>query len=303
MAISFVSETDFANNAASPGPTISHTSAGGNWLIVAGLVFTSTTSISGITSISDSAGNTWHFATGNSQSPPSQAGSGGGDFYCVFVGWTSQDVGAVTSVTIHDGTGNSDFWRVALMEFSGIVQADSGAATFQAAAANPTATVGVTNSGDLVIGVADSRQGNITALPAGWTALPGGQVFIGDDFPGAAGPLSPAWTMASSDYAVALMSFSPVALTNNVTASFGLAMAPLGESFTAAERMSASFGLAMAPLKSHFTATETGSNISASFGLAMAPLKMSFSQHRAGSAGVPSSEEARGFKRWLFWEV
>jgi hypothetical protein len=89
-----------------------------------------------------------------------------------------------------------------------------------------------------------------------------------------------------------------------VSASFGLAMAPLKESFTAAETITASsFTMPMAPLKESFTATETGSNISASFGLGMAPLKMRFSQSGRAGLVTPADDEAREFKRWLLWEA
>ena len=89
----------------------------------------------------------------------------------------------------------------------------------------------------------------------------------------------------------------------NISASFGLAMAPLAESFTAAERISGHFGLAMAPLAESFTGHETGVNISASFGLAMAPLKLRFAQGGQHRPGTPDSDEARGFKRWLLWDL
>lgn len=88
-----------------------------------------------------------------------------------------------------------------------------------------------------------------------------------------------------------------------VSASFGLAMAPLKESFTAAERMAATFALGMAPLKESFTAHETGSNITSTFALGMAPLKLRFSQRSPGGLAIPSDEESRAFKRWLLWEV
>jgi hypothetical protein len=215
MAIALVGQAGVTGSSiASPGPAVSYTSTAGNTLIVTGLVYAGATTITGITSISDSAGNTWHFSTSNSNNPASAAEGTSGNFLCCFTGW-SISAAAVTSVSIHDGTGNSDFWRLAVSEWSGIGAADAGAAA-TGTAGNPSVTLSLSNAGDLMVGSADSAVANMTALPAGWTALSGAGAannYVGYDLPGSSGSMSPTWTTSdvTKDWAEAVMAFTPVA--------------------------------------------------------------------------------------------
>jgi len=210
MAITHVGDAAASGSQAAPGPTVTYSSTGGNTLIASGSWYAGATVNAGITQVTDSAGNIWQYATSDSQKPPSAHNLVGGNYYGVFVAWTIA-ASAVTSVTVKDGTGNADFWRVIVSEWSGIVVADAGTASASPGPVNnPSATVSLFDAGELVVAAADSISG-LPSAPAGATEFPSdlttGNVY---ELPGVAGPLTFTWTAGSVDYAIAMMSFSPV---------------------------------------------------------------------------------------------
>jgi hypothetical protein len=194
---------------ASPGPTLTYSSTAGNALVLSGIVYAGTTNVGGITGVTDSAGNAWEYITFNSPIlPPSQEGTDGTNFYVCFHAWCV-NAKAVTSVTVTDSTGHSDFWHVVLSEWSNVGGIDTGS-TIAGTGANPTGTISLRNSKCVVIGVADTSAGNITNLPANATRFSSdanNQICYA--IPAVAGVSTFAWTMASSDYAVAMLSLTP----------------------------------------------------------------------------------------------
>lgn len=245
MAITLVGQTGVdGQSEASPGPSIAYSSAGGtNTLILTGLVYAGSTAINGITAVTDSADNTWHFSTSNTNNPPSAAEGTSGNWICTFVAWCI-GAAAVTSVSVHDGTGHSDFWRLALSEWSGIASADTGAAA-TGTGSSPGVSLTLANAGDLVVGTANTASGSLNSQPAGWTQFTGsGGAYCAWDLPGSAGSISPAWTLGgSADWAAAIMAFSPPGAH---TATASLAVTP---SFSASRTRgkSRTASLAVAP--------------------------------------------------------
>lgn len=189
-----------------PGPTISYNSTTGNTLVVTGQV-ESDTALAGITSITDSAGNAWQYATSDNQDPPSVVAHAS-YYFCSFIGW-SVGAQAVTSVTVEDGTGATDGWLVSLSEWNSISAPDNGVA-LSGTNANPQGIVSLTYPGDLIVGSIDSSAVTPSALPAGWTGFRGvgsPRVYAGYTVTPATGLYAARWTMASDTYTLALMSF------------------------------------------------------------------------------------------------
>ena len=208
---SYVGVANVEDTVASPGPTISYSSTAGNTLILSGYVETGSTAVSGISSITDSAGNPWQYSTSNAQNPPSQASSSGGTHYAAFVAWCI-GAAAITSVTVHDSTGHSDFWNVFVSEWAGITAARTGAAA-AGSATDPSTPALSPGSGDLIIVAQDSVAG-VTLGPSQALAE------FGDD---AANTYGTAWVFApwvvppyewgfsssgTADYAFAVMAFA-----------------------------------------------------------------------------------------------
>ena len=217
MAITLVGQAGTGGDPffSSPGPVISYSSVNGNTLVVTGQMATTGTSpgISGITSISDSAGNDWQYATSSNQNPPSVV-TETSYWFCSFVGWCL-DAAAVTSVTLTGDVGNTALWIVSVSEWHGIAAADSGVA-LTGTNANPSGTVDLAYPGELVVGSLDSSSVNPSALPSGWTAfgyLPPPPTLIGYAIAGTSGYYMSEWAMASDTYTLALMSFSSTGAT------------------------------------------------------------------------------------------
>jgi hypothetical protein len=223
VAIALVVDAGLAGDAAAaPGPTASIAAETGEAVIISGLVFSTSASLA-ITGITDNAGgNTWVFSTANAQSPPSQqyhAPSSGG-YVVVFVGWCLSLVNDITSVSISDSSGDTDFWRVSVSSWTGIVAVDSGAGRVQSSTASPSETVSLFNSGDLVIGVSNDDTQSYTGTPAGFVSFVGaGSVpNIGAVTPDVTGSYTATWTLASADIAgTVLQAFSPVLVTRTVS--------------------------------------------------------------------------------------
>lgn len=190
-----------------PGPTISYNSVTGNTLVVTGQ-FEATQAITGITSVSDSAGNTWQFSTTNNQDPPSVTTSAAGTYFCSFVGWCV-GASAVTSVSLTGNVGNTSGWLVSLSEWNSVSSPDTGVA-LTGTNANPQATTTLTFPGDLIVGCLDSSSKVPSALPSGWTGfrdVGSPRVFAGYTVTNASGFYTAQWRMVSDTYTIAVMSF------------------------------------------------------------------------------------------------
>lgn len=219
MAITLDQDDGDAGNAASsPGPAVSLNALPGQAAIVTGLVF-STASTLAITGITDNGGgNTWVFSTTPAQKPPYQkyhAISQSGYIVC-FIGWCLSLTSTISTVSISDNTGLSDFWRVSTSSWTGIVQDDNGASAVFGATAAPAATVNLRNSGDLVVGVANNDSTSFTGSPTGgggWTDFVGAgtKPNLGFIFPGSTGSYTATWTLSGTDDAAAALvqAFSP----------------------------------------------------------------------------------------------
>lgn len=200
---------------ASPGPVISYNSKAGNTLIVTGSL-TTTAAITGITSITDSAGNAWSYSTVNDLNPPSVVNVITGGYICGFIGW-ALDTQPVTSVTITGAAGTASTWRVSLSEWYAVSRAGMTSDAAAATGANPQATLDVLLPDDVLTGVVVSQSDVPSALPAGWLPLSGaggGSTYIGYATPDLTGLYQPEWTMASDAYAFAVMTFRSTGATS-----------------------------------------------------------------------------------------
>ncbi|SRR5579859_7370575 len=222
--IAYVGEAGIPGQNELGAAAIPYTSSGGT-LILAGLFYDGANSPCLLTSITDTAGNTWDFATSVSQSPPqSEEYDGSSQYITTFVAWCI-NASPITSVTINRTDSGSNWWRVTLAEFSGIGSLHSAASNSAASGTAPSATLTV-SAGDLVIGAADAIN-NVPGMPTGWTAFTSsGSICNGYDLSAPAGSYTPTWGLAGSDHwAVAVASFSPAGGTQQGAAAFSAAAA------------------------------------------------------------------------------
>ena len=226
MAIALVGQAG-ANGASGGSPlTITYSSTGGNTLIITGHLYDLGNNVFvAPTSITDTAGNTWQVSANSSntaltaQNPPTASladpDDGGTSHQSDWVAWC---VGAahVTSVTVAWAGGQTTFQRIALAEYSGIVQFDNswaGGSATAGASGSVSASLTVNVTGELAVGAVDFGGAGSSSIPTGWTQFSssGGQCayLIGP----AVGAFSPTWTdTVAGSYTGAAALFSPVAL-------------------------------------------------------------------------------------------
>ena len=135
----------------------------GNTLIVTGCTLFTT-----LTSITDSAGNTWQYSTSASQNPPWQFFSSD---VATFVAWCI-NANPVTSVTI-TSNGASAYSSLSVSEWSGIGSEDTGVgnAVTSAANGNPVSpTITLAGTGELIVGAANADGNGIGTVPSGTNA-------------------------------------------------------------------------------------------------------------------------------------
>jgi hypothetical protein len=216
MAIALAGQAGLAGVSHASPETITYASTAGNTLIVAG-VFFNASATNYPTSITDTAGNTWQVSTTSAQTPPTaQNNVSGTGLLTAFIAWCV-GAAAVTSVTIARQDSGSVFWRVALSEWSGIVQFDNSWSGIATTPVSPwtMGPVQLNTSGELVIGAIDINAGT-PGVPTGWTAFTSsGSAFCAYDLPGTTGSFSPQWRTSANtaeQWAGALAVFSPVAV-------------------------------------------------------------------------------------------
>jgi hypothetical protein len=269
VSISLVGQAGVSGSTETSPHQITYTSTGGNTLILAGLIYSSSVSSAfGLTTITDTAGNTWQLSTSNATNPPAQWAQDpvDGGSYLTFVAWVIA-AAAVTHVTYAWNSGTSDFSRVTLSEWSGITAADTGNAGHAASgAATAPFPLTLATNGDLVVGAVDSSSA--LTVPSGWTTFTsGGSVAnLAYGLPEGPGSYTPTWALSpSGDYAGSVMAFNPP--VTNVTGTLSVAMAPM---------------------KLALTATEVGANITGTLSLALAPMAFAFF-----SGGITFAQGAR----------
>lgn len=159
----------------------------------------------GLGSITDTAGNTWHFSTTNSNFPPTSVVIDGNNLIEVVagIGWTTQNLGAATSVSVLPG---SDFSAAApagyatVAEFSGVASISSGSVNQAIGSGTTLGTSVTTLSGDAIVGAADGQSTlTITAGPAGWTVFgaPSPAFLAGWILPSTPGTNTLTWTLGT----------------------------------------------------------------------------------------------------------
>lgn len=209
-----VGSNNATGNFTSPGPTTSYTSLGGTTLILTGTVNTGATAITGITGITDTAGNTWQYSTSNSNNPPSNVENNGGGYICSFIAWCF-NAAAITSVTVHDGTGNSDYWQTAISEWQNLAAFDTGNAAGGATAGPTSAPVTPSMAGVLLVGAGNSVSASTVARPTGWTGFNTSNV-VAYQITNTTGTQSPGWSFTGTptDWTTAVAAFRPVTPTS-----------------------------------------------------------------------------------------
>ncbi len=198
--LAHVQDAAFAWNSA-PG-TLSITTSAGSLLVAAieGFIYSNTPF--GLTSVTDSAGNTWTYSIlDSSQSPPAGGSysASGGYYGLSAIAWCL-NAQAVTSVTVTAGS-NVQF---SVSEFSGV----PAGATVDAAAASSVLAAGVTSysapaisptgSADVLVAVANSSV-HWTGVSSPWTFYGADNVGMAWLITSAAGTYQPTWSGASQD--------------------------------------------------------------------------------------------------------
>jgi hypothetical protein len=210
MPITLVGQAGVGGQTTTSPQTITYSSAAGNTLIAVCYLFNNSTGAAGLTSVTDSAGNTWQFSTATSSNPPFQQAATN-SVLCATVAWCI-GAAAVTSITVtRSDPAGTMFWRVAVAEYAGILALDTagGNTTGTASAASVSTTLTLASAGDLVVCAGGFVNGNITAPPA-LAPLPAGGNDCAGGFPAAAGSYTATWTTSSSSPgALAAAAFLP----------------------------------------------------------------------------------------------
>ena len=225
MAITLVGQAGVAGSQEAGSPVaVTYSSTAGHTLIVTCHFYDNNSGMFvAPTGVTDSAGNYWHVSTTAAQAqfiaqtPPTASAAdttdGASAHGADFVAWC---VGAahVTSVTVAWTTGIQTYTRLALSEWSGIVQFDNSWAGGSATAASSvTATLNLSVTGELVIGSAVIAGSGTESLPASWTGLTSGGGGNAYRLMATVGSYSPAWTSTiAGSWTGAAAVFSPQVL-------------------------------------------------------------------------------------------
>lgn len=165
MAIALVKQT-VGQGVSAANQTITATSTAGSLLMLiysrSGGLATGT-----VTSVTDTAGNTWTLVT---------RGSVSGAQHTRIEAWVCPNAAAITSLTVNSGTAQTNSWNV--LEFTGAATAspvDAASPDNSGLASTTTVTtvaVTVTDPADMVVAATHFAQTTTTGpTPAGWTAL------------------------------------------------------------------------------------------------------------------------------------
>lgn len=249
MAIAYVG--DKGNAATTTALSISYSSTGGNTLIVAGTWYDSLGVTTGITSITDSAGNTWHYSTSDASNPPAQHNVVSGQIIGTFIGWCI-GASAVTTVTVT--LPNSVFVHFDVSEWSGINNEDTGGTTGSITGGTgtiPGASLTCAGTGELLIGSTNSVNASTVSQPSNGNNFPNNsaptqyiQYNTGNS--GTAQFIWPA-TTTGYDYSTSEALFQPPGGGTTHMGNAALSLAPtFGRSVTHTAKIGAALSLAPA---------------------------------------------------------
>lgn len=170
MSIAFVKQTETDVTVANTTNTLNTTSTAGNALIL--VVSIAAGATAKISTVTDSAGNTWTVPSAvPNQNPPANFVSGSNTYFAMAY---ALNAAAITSVTVTISASKAFSYN--MVEFSGV--ATSSAVDQSAAVSNSTSTtplltpsVVTTNANDLIIGGMSANNNTMTLGTAGYTAL------------------------------------------------------------------------------------------------------------------------------------
>lgn len=199
----------------------------------------------GITSVFDTAGNTWAFSTATfNQNPPIAAnGSSGGGYAVSGIAWclpsmqgTGNTTKAVTAIQVDWSTPPSSWGEVVALEFAGV---PTNATALAAASTNtiassvtsyttPSITATTTPSSNPVLAVANTSSfGEFTAASAGWNLIVGSDTIGAYNLAASSGSVSVTFTQAAHDVPGSqIVAFGVGAAVTALTASATLHLSP-----------------------------------------------------------------------------
>lgn len=292
MPIQLVGEVGIAGMNTGPIQTLDYNSTDRNTLVLVGLFYNGAGATCDLSSIIDSAGNTWEFATSASQDPPFQSETAAGQSDAVFVAWCI-GAAAASSVTITRTDSGNNWWRVTLAELSGVGGLDSSAGATGPSSASASAGLTLTDPGSIVVGSCDSIQSSSPNLPPGWTGFSSsGDVCNAYGFPGVTGAYAPAYTFGGpTDWAVAVAAFKPA---GSGSVSGAASLQGSGSLTTAAIQPAASLLTGSGSLVTS-ASPQAGSALAGQSSLASASMQQAGAPLAgAGSLSVPTALEAGG---------
>lgn len=170
MAISFVAQTETDVTVAATSSTKSLTTTTGNTLIM--LVSIAAGATASLSSVTDSASNTWVIpSTDPNANPPANFVSGSNTYFAMAYALNAT---AITSVTVTISASKTFSYNV--VEFSGILSAsavDQSASVSNSVSGTPllTPSITTTNANDLIIGGMSASNNSMTLGSSGYTAL------------------------------------------------------------------------------------------------------------------------------------
>jgi len=130
-------------------------------IVCCGSLYSSDNTVQGITSISDSANNTWFFSTTEDQFSPYIGHTVSGQFYNAFIGWTWQDKGIASAYNVNF-SGNA-YLNMDISEWSGAGSMTSGgAAAGVTSSANLDSPIGSVTVGSIGIAITNTINGSFS---------------------------------------------------------------------------------------------------------------------------------------------
>jgi hypothetical protein len=294
---------DVCNSASSTTVAVSLSATGaGNTLIAPCRCFTPNAPPGPYTE-SVTGGGTWTFATSDSNAaPPALAFTTSGGASSAFINYILS-AASVTSVSTTVTTGN--YFEPTVGEFSGIGSAAPGG-TNSGSSSNPAPKALSYSAGDLVVMIAYAHDGSTYGSPpTGFTAFNN----LGDNANWAcwqimsgSGTLSGVtWPSSITDWITAAQVFHPAGGTSH-TATASLTVTPSfsATAVRASRNNTATAALTVTPV---FSAATVQAHVRTA-ALTVTPVFRAVAAGGAArrrSTAAPSSDEARGFKRWLLW--
>ena len=170
MAISFVAQTETDVTVANTTNTSAASSTAGNALIL--LVSIAAGATSKLSTVTDSAGNSWVVPSTNANvTPPANFVSGSNTYFAMAY---VLNAAAITSLTVTISASKAFSYN--LVEFSGVATAsavDQSNSVSNSTSTSPllTPSITTTNANDLIIGGMSANNNSMTLGSAGYTAL------------------------------------------------------------------------------------------------------------------------------------